>query len=229
MTLGDLRAAVEKTGLAWRGAFHPEPADNVPAVATGVPTATMILLGFTGSDGWRAFAASHEAQDGQADPLDRWSRRIIDDLSVSVGAVALYPFNGPPPPWPSFLRWGRKCEPLFASPLGMLIHPKWGLWHSYRGALMLSERIALPPPEIHVDPCTVCATKPCLSACPVKAFSNGSFNAGDCRDYLESSDGQDCRKNNCQARRACPVGAEYHYAPDQVAVHMRGFMDGFAT
>ena len=33
---------------------------------------------------------------------------------------------------------------MSVSPLGILIHPDWGLWHSYRGALAFRERLDLP-------------------------------------------------------------------------------------
>ncbi len=29
----------------------------------------------------------------------------------------------------------------------------------------------------------------------------------------------------CRARRACPVGREYFYDPEQAAFHMRAFLD----
>jgi len=60
-----------------------------------------------------------------------------------------------------------QAEPLHRSPLGLLIHPEWGLWHSYRGALGLRERLDLPPHESVASPCESCRERPCLSACPV--------------------------------------------------------------
>src|SRR4030095_137820 len=42
-------------------------------------------------------------------------------------------------------RWAMRAEAVAPSPLGILIHPDYGLWHAYRGALAFAERLALPP------------------------------------------------------------------------------------
>jgi hypothetical protein len=139
----ELRADAQAGGgMSLRGAFHPLPGE-VPALPDGSRVATLVLLGLAGAAGWAAFAASDERRDGLPEPLDRWSRRTIDSLAGRHGAMAWYPFDGPP--WLPFLRWARQAEPMHASPLGLLIHPRWGLWHSYRGALALRERVALAP------------------------------------------------------------------------------------
>ena len=41
---------------------------------------------------------------------------------------ALFPFGGPPH-FP-FQQWARRAEPVHPSPIGLLIHPIYGLWHS---------------------------------------------------------------------------------------------------
>ena len=43
---------------------------------------------------------------------------IIGTLAQNLGAVALYPFGGPPY-WP-FQQWAQRCEPVHPSPLGLL-------------------------------------------------------------------------------------------------------------
>ena len=67
---------------------------------------TIVLAGMAGRDGWSAFAASPEASDGLDDPLDRWSRRLIEALARELGAQALFPFGGPPF-WP-FQQWAQR-------------------------------------------------------------------------------------------------------------------------
>ncbi len=216
-----ITSLLESEGLAFRGAFHPEPADRVPALPDGAPVATLVLAGFAGGGGWRAFAASPETSDGVANSLDRWSRRIIDGLAAALDAVALYPF-GTRPPLP-FQHWARKAEPVHPSPLGILIHPDWGLWHSYRAALAFRERLELPPPDRRPSPCDACASKPCLSACPVGAFAPGRFEVAACVDHIGAPAGRDCFDLGCRARRACPVGAAYRYGVEHAAFHMRAF------
>jgi hypothetical protein len=116
-----LIGAAEGLGLAFRGAFHPEPADAVPAVAGAAPSLTVVLLGWTGGDQWPVFAASPEFHDGLSDPLNRWSKRLIDGIANEFEGAAFYPFGGPP--WLDFQAWALRAEPVHRSPLGLLIHP----------------------------------------------------------------------------------------------------------
>jgi hypothetical protein len=213
-------------GLALRGAFHPEPSefDGLPPATTRA--GTIVLLGFTGSVQWPIFACSPEANDGLPDPLDRWSRRIVGALAREFGALDLYPSGTPRLP---FLQLAGRCEPVHQSPIGLLIHPRWGLWHAYRGALVLPERIELPPVEEFRHPCGGCNTKPCLSACPVEAFSSGTFNLDACVEHVLSGAGSDCRNNGCRARRACPVATEFSYVEQQAHFHMTAYLEQTAV
>ncbi|MGA2777368.1 MAG: ferredoxin [Steroidobacteraceae bacterium] len=208
-------------GLAVRGAFHPEPRE-FDAVLPGIAVGTIMLLGFTASHQWEFFRCSAEASDGKPDPLDRWSRRIVGLLAAEFGAIELYP-NGRAPQLP-FQRLAARCEPVHQSPIGLLIHAHWGLWHAYRGALVLPDRIDLPGVAPSRDPCAGCAAKPCLSACPVAAFRSGSFDVEACVNHVRSGAGVDCREHGCLARRACPVGAQFRYAQDQARFHMQAFL-----
>ena len=180
------------------------------------------MLGFVGRAQWPSFTASPEAADGHDNPLDRWSRRVVGALAAELGAVALFPFGGPP--WLPFQRWAMKAEPVRLSPLGMLIHPDWGLWHSYRGALALVERIDLPGPSDRPSPCDTCAAKPCLSACPVGAFALERYDVDRCVAHLRADAGRECMELGCRAREACPVGADHRYGREQASFHMRAFL-----
>lgn len=186
-----------------------------------MPAATLVLLGWVGSEGWPAFANSPEASDGARNPLDRWSRRITDVIAAAVDAMPLYPFSGPP--WLPFQRWAQRADRVFVSPLGILIHPDWGLWHSYRGALAFRERLDLEPTAPRASPCESCADRPCLTHCPVSAFSTDGYDAAGCRSHLSSSAGSACMTRGCLARGACPIGIAHRYEPQQAAFHMRAF------
>ncbi len=220
--LDELVGDLDGLGLALRGAFHPAPEDGVPAFADGAPTRTIMLLGWTGGDQWPVFAASPEARDGLPDPLNRWSKRLIDGIAVKLGAAAFYPFGGPP--WLDFQSWALKAEPVHRSPLGLLIHPQWGLWHSYRGALGLRRQLELSPRADLPNPCEQCAERPCLSACPVSAFAAGRpHDHLACRRHIEGA-GEDCRIRACAARRACPIAADKRYSEPQATFHMRALL-----
>ena len=217
MNVGAIRGRIEAASLAYRGALHPA-AEDLPPAGVG----TLILIGFTGNREWPAFANSPEVADGQPDPLDRWSRRVIGALAAELDARALFPFGGPP--FLPFQRWAQRAEPVTPSPLGILIHPDWGLWHAYRGALAFGDRLELPPPDRRPSPCDSCAEKPCLSACPVDAFGSGGFAVPACVAHISAPAGDDCMNFGCRARRACPVGVEHRHQPAQAHFHLAAFL-----
>jgi len=212
-----LAAQAEAAGMACRGGFHPTPEDGVPPTDAG-PARTLVLLGFTGARQWPVFTSSPEYRDGEPHPLDRWSRRIVGALAQRFDARDLYPNTGPP--WWPFQRWARRAEALHVSPLGILIHPQYGLWHAYRGALAFAEPLAVPQPRPWSNPCESCATKPCLTRCPVAAIKPLSFDRTVCHAHAGSPAGTECRSSGCLARRSCPVGALHHYGASQAEFHM---------
>ncbi len=218
-----LEAALAAQGLILRGGFHPEPADELPALPDGQAAASLILIGNAGPALWQHFAAAPEHGDGAGDPMNRWTARVVGALAEALGALALYPFGGPPY-WP-FIAWAKRCEPVAESPLGLLIHPDYGLWHAYRAALLLPRRLGLPARETRPLPCESCAQRPCLGACPVGAFTAPGYDVGACAGHLQAPEGADCMAIACRARRACPAGAAYVYEPAQAAFHMAAFLD----
>lgn len=218
--LDQLCRRAEALGLAVRGGFHPTPGE-LAAALPDVGAGTIVLLGFTGSLQWPYFERSMEAMDGLPNPLDRWSRRMIGALAGQFGAVDIYPRG---PPLLPFQRFSRRSEPVHPSPIGLLIHPRWGLWHAYRGALVFERRIELPPIEPKASPCEGCTAKPCLSECPVHAFSGGSYDLGVCVNHVRSAEGTTCREGGCLARRACPVASEFRYVIGQTRFHTEAFL-----
>ncbi len=217
--LADVEAAIRRVGLLPRGAFHPVPADGVPDLAPGRPARTLVLVGHAGPEMWRAFAGARRAG---ADPLDEWSREVVGALAGRLGAAAHFPFARPYLP---FQRWARRAESCHVSPLGLLIHPDYGLWHGYRGALAFADRLDVPAAAARPSPCDDCAGRPCLSSCPVGAFAVGRYDVAACVAHLVGEGGRDCLEEGCRARRACPVGRSYRYAPEQAGFHMRAFLD----
>ena len=219
--LSELTERLSPLGLHVRGAFHPDAEDAAPRPPGGVSIGTLALIGAEGGSFWSRFSRSAESGDGHSDPLDRWSRRVLTAVAEELEALAVFPFDQPSPP---FLRWAQKAEPsLSPSPLGLLIHPRLGLWHSYRGALCFAERLSLPEPVMEASPCESCVERPCLSACPVAAFDGASYDVAGCAAHLATPAGDRCFAVSCQARRACPVGAEHRYGPEQARFHMGAF------
>ena len=217
--LASVECAIEQAGLAPRGALRLNEAEHVGALA---PFHTLVLVGMIGARNWDAFAKSEEAGDGAPNPLDRWSRRTLDPLASLFGGESLYPFGGPPY-WP-FQSWAARAEPLWSSPLGMLIHAEYGLWHSYRGALALREDLAPTIEQAANGPCESCSVRPCMSACPVRAFTAAGYDVARCREHLGGPEGRECLDRGCLARRACPVGQTYAHGARQTQFHMRAFL-----
>jgi len=219
LTWAPIVRTIEQRDLAAHGAFALADDEREGELAD---VATIALVGLGERRGWAAFSASPEAEDGAADPLDRWSRRVVDGLAAELGARALYPFDGPPH-WP-FQRWGRRAEPMHVSPLGLLIHQSDGLWRGYRGALAFAERLAVPPVRAAKSSCEICFARPCLAACPVGAFTGAGYDVAVCAAHLSDPAGRGCMERGCLARRACPVGAERVQEPREAALHMQAFL-----
>jgi hypothetical protein len=217
----NITAAIEAEGFTPRGGLHPDPEDVVPDAADGVRCRTLILIGNAGPGMWRAFQSAPEFRLAD-NPLNAFSRRVVEGLAARFGARPLFPFTGPP--YLPFLAWAAKAESVWPSPIGPLIHAEYGLWHAYRGALAFSQRIALPAMPQAQRPCDTCAERPCLTSCPVGAFSADGYDVPACVAHIDTPEGQDCIEGGCLARRACPVGRDYLYAPAQAELHMTAFL-----
>ncbi|GMG83014.1 hypothetical protein LNKW23_22270 [Paralimibaculum aggregatum] len=210
---GALAAALQRLGLALHGGFHGCPEDGLPE---GLET--LLLVGADGPRMWAVFSAAPEAADGRADPLDRWSRRVLAPLAAAEGGQALFPFGGPP--HLPFLRWAARGEGLAGSPVGLPVSPSRGLWASYRGALALPGRRPLPPAPAP-QPCLACPA-PCLTACPVGAMGPAPYDVDACAAHVRGPAGAACRDGGCLVRRACPVGSPPPAA--QTRFHIAAFL-----
>jgi hypothetical protein len=218
LQLSDIEDALRTRGLTPRGAFHPEAEDRAPDVTPGVVARTIVLAGHVGPDMWQAFAANGEPEPGSLDP---WSEGALSEVAATFGGKAISPFKKPYLP---FQRWARRAGPCHPSPLGIFIHPDYGLWHAFRGAIALPEQIDVPAPDIRPSPCDSCEDRRCLSTCPVDAFSEHGLDVRACVGHLVTNDGEDCMALACRARRACPVGRANRYQPAQASFHMAAFL-----
>ena len=210
MTWTELEARSAPYGLILMGTMHD---------AGG----TVALLG-AGPEMWPRFTASGEFADGQPDPLDRWSKRVLGGLAASLDATTVFPSDGPP--YPPFIAWARASGRFWQSPTGMLVHDRAGLMVSLRGALRIVGERPLAAGQAP-NPCESCAERPCATACPVGALSAARpYDVPACKAHITSPAGADCMSDGCRARRACPVSQFFGRDPEQSAFHMRAFVAG---
>ncbi len=216
-----VRQTVGEHGLILRGGFVFNADEDAPGGPSGRPAQSAVLIGQGGAANWRHFQTWYDSYSSKPDnPLDTWSREVICAIAQQVSARAVFPSDKP---WHPFQQWAMRAEALKSSPLGILIHPDYGLWHAYRGALLFDEAIELPPPN-RVHPCDACDPKPCLSACPVGAMAPSHYDVPACAKHVVAAAGEQCRSTGCLARNACPVGVEHRYPDDVQAFHMAAFL-----
>jgi epoxyqueuosine reductase QueG len=206
--------AIRRAAFVPLGWFAPAVDDKVPGDARFV-----ILIGNAGPGMFRRFASE---RDPKRDGIDDWTRDTVDRLAGDLDARAVYPFDSDPP-WP-FLTWARRGGAGHVSPLGLNIHPTYGLWHAYRAALLFAVAFDIPAPSPGAHPCQSCERKPCLTACPAAAFDGTRYDAQSCAAHLRTPEGGICMSLGCLARHACPVGQGFAYSAAQAEFHMRAFL-----
>ncbi len=219
----EIENALNPSGILIRGTVDFAAGEG-PLLAGGSHAKSLALLGNAGGSIWPTFSRWKQRYDG-ADPLDTWSKEIIRPLAKTLGGTAYFPSDQP---WLPFQQWAMRAERLRPSPLGILIHPQYGLWHGYRGAIGFAGKIAPYGMNDAVTSrrhsCDDCCTKQCLTTCPVSAISPNpaSFAVSACRSHLATPAGQGgCMASGCLARNACPVGAAHRYPPEQLRFHMQ--------
>lgn len=178
-----------------------------------------VLIG-TDSNWWGVFTQSSEYQNRNNNPIDRWSKRILNALAQSAGATAHYPSDGPP--YAPFIAWAMATGRFWQSPTGMMVHDRAGLMISIRGALEFPSSIEAADPA--KSPCDSCTDKPCITACPVNALSDAhAYDVPVCKAYLDTPGGVPCMTKGCHVRRACPVSQAFDRPEAQSAFHMQAF------
>jgi len=212
MSYQALQSSLRALHLDIFGALYPAADDAAPD-----GTKTLLLLGPHEPGFWPHFSASPEYLDGTADPLDRWSKRVVTPWAKHLNATAIFPSDGPP--YPPFIQWAKRSGRAWVSPVGLLVHDIAGLFVSFRAAVALPTHIILP--MTGPCPCTTCK-KPCQTACPVNAMT-GDYDVAGCKSYLNTPAGKLCMETGCLVRSACPAGANYGRLPQQSAFHMAAF------
>lgn len=180
----DLPNGLSEYGLVSFGGLELTK-DECAAGCEGFAGGKALLIGNAGAGMWRIFSQSNEYADGSRDPMNRWTKGVLDEMAQSLRCRVFYPFDEPY--WP-FQKLARKAAGIQPSPLGILIHPEYGLWHAFRGLFVFDGgheyvnqiNALIANAEKLNHPCDVCEDKPCLSACPVGAFIGERLDVETC-------------------------------------------------
>lgn len=217
----DIAVPLSTYGLIARGGFDFLPDEDAPPGPNGAPAKAILLVGQAGASAWPHFLAWRERQPpGLANPLDTWAQETIGAVAERFGARAVSPSDRPYLP---FQQWAMRAEGLKPSPLGILMHPEYGLWHAYRGALLFDVALDFPQAEKPIHLCDACIGKPCMNVCPVSAHSRHGFDHAGCLAHVRAPQGALCMEGGCPDRNACPYGVAYRYPANVQAFHMRAF------
>ena len=208
-----LEKDIHSAGLIILGELEVTDTDPVPIEAQSI-----LLLGPDEPNFWEIFKESEEFNDLKANPLDRWSKRVIDNIAWQNKCTALYPFGGEP--YQPFFSWALRSGSVWSSPVHLAVHKDKGLFVSFRGALAINQ--SKKNNQSFENPCTKCPA-PCLSACPVDAFTEVGYDVVTCKDHISSLDSSNCKSLGCNTRRACPVGANLR-SFEQSSFHMEKFL-----
>lgn len=214
--------ALSVHGLILRGGFNFAAGEEAPPALSIRSSMSVMLIGNAGAAHWSHFRRWWRTQPAELkNPLDTWSREVIGAVAQEFRARAVYPSEKPYQP---FQQWAMRAEGTRPSPLGILMHPDYGLWHAYRGALLFDHEIEIQPHRNPIHLCDACVAKPCLKACPVGAYSEAGFAHQDCLAHVRGPHGAPCRATGCLDRNACPCGTAYRYPADVQEFHMTAFM-----
>lgn len=215
----DLTSSLRANGLAWLGGFTLSDDECWFPKRARQPRA-LLLVGNVGSAVWPFFDEARLKTPGLT--LDRWTEDVVGKIAADFALDVVFPFKGPP--YFPFIQWARRTGRLFSSPIGLTIHPDYGLWIAFRAALLIDrplrgENALAFGPEPARHPCETCEDRPCLASCPVGAFADDAYDFPACLDHVATK-GKACRTGGCLARIACPVGRDYRYQELHASFHM---------
>ena len=169
---------------------------------------------------WDIFKNSREFKTLRKNPLNNWSKRIIDEISKKFSGKAFYPFQiNPVIP---FYNWALMSDKFWESPVKLLVHEDRGLMVSFRGAIAFKNKNIIKKIIKTTSPCVSC-NAPCKSTCPVSAFRNNKYDVETCTNFIRSSKENICI-NGCLVRRSCPIGQSLRKI-DQSKFHMQYFIN----
>lgn len=189
---------------------------------------SIIVIGNGGGDFWRAYSAFADRHPGwrdRANPLDDFTREIIEREVVPVvresGArcLTVYPFMHGGPTL-NFIELAKLAGLGGPSIIGVVLNPMYGPWIAFRAALVVDVDLDFPGAAVGFDPCPRCVPRSCIAACPAAAVSlPAGWDIPKCLTHRVEVEA-DCAPR-CHARVACVLGPEQRYTDDELEYHQR--------
>jgi hypothetical protein len=195
---------------------------------------TAVVIGNGGGEFWHAFrshCARHPEHDRLADPLDAFTRLVVEEAVAAnptgAGARVVYPFRFPAEPV-SFVHLAECAGLGRRSVAGVLVHPVFGPWIALRAAILLPAVVVAERavPE-DFDPCPSCVERACMPACPVGAVGPQGWDVPRCAAHRVSDPGACATR--CEARFMCVIGREHRYPAEALAYHQARALPLLAT
>ena len=195
--------------------------------STQAPDArSVVLVGNGGRALWQALIRHAAGKPGwwqRAHPLDDFISGVVEAelLPALDGACVgmVYPFSTTPVRL-DFIELARAVGLGGPSLLGVLVHPVFGPWIAFRAALLLAAELDAPGPALGFDPCSGCASRSCIAACPVAAVTYPEgWSVGSCSRFRIEHEAT-CNPG-CHARLGCVLAPEHRYTADELAYHQR--------
>ncbi|MDO8431803.1 MAG: hypothetical protein Q7S58_05265 [Candidatus Binatus sp.] len=230
-TLEMIRRAAAPHGLNLVGAVSVARYDSAVkevsrAGAIDPAARSIAIVGNGGGALWRAFQRHLERHPGwfqRENPLDDFTREVIErDVATALRGAGLrctiiYPFMSSGPTL-NFIELAKIAGIAGPSILGVAVHPVYGPWIAFRGAILLNEVIDSPGEAAGFDPCPRCTVRSCIPACPVGAISVAAgWDIPECLTHRVEVE-PDCAPR-CHARAGCVLGPEHRYPDDELAYH----------
>lgn len=186
----------------------------------------LVLIAHGGRKLWQRF--NQEAGVGE-NPLDQmcvdaWQSVMSGEDFRRVEYEILYPTSEPLASCGvSLAELGSLAGWQQKSPLGIGIHPEFGLWSAIRLLVLVDGDSVWPDDndgsEAQKSPsiCDSCVDRPCLSSCPAGATDFQEFDVPACIAFRQT-DASPCEQT-CLSRLACPVAKEHSYSKVQLNYH----------
>lgn len=201
---------------------------NVVGITDGKPHQDLlpecqsaVVLGNGGTTLWENFVADITAHP---EHLSRHQHPFDDFVHRAIQAA-----DPSPPDSRRWIRCAAEPEafvdfrPLaqgaglgFASQLGLLIHPEYGLWMGLRAVLLTTESLPHLKAVMGTSPCDACTDKPCIAACPAGAVQPSGWQVKICAQFHQDS--IDCH-GRCHSRLSCPLGTVHRHSDLQHLYH----------